>query len=55
MVEGGSKGKASGVLDAAADKVEELVGGRSERDDDEEREERPRRRPRQRATKERSE
>jgi hypothetical protein len=55
MMEGGAKGKTSGVLDAAADKVEELMGrGKSDDDEDEEREERPRRRPRQRA-RERSE
>lgn len=48
MMEGGAKGKTSGVLDAAVDKVEEILGGsrNGDRDDDEE----PvRRRPRQRA------
>jgi hypothetical protein len=43
VMEGGAKGKTSGVLDAAVDKVGELLGG-----NDEEREEAPRRRPRQR-------
>jgi hypothetical protein len=45
ITEGGAKGKTSGVLDAAAEKVgEALTSGR------EEREEAPRRRPRQRAS-----
>src|SRR3954464_14302673 len=51
IMEGGAKGKTSGVLDAAVDKVEELLGGN---DREEEREEAPRRRPRQR-TREREE
>jgi hypothetical protein len=58
MMEGGAKGKTSGVLDAAADKVESLMGRKSSDDDSDdgddgsengERAERPRRRPRQRA------
>ncbi|NWJ69648.1 gas vesicle structural protein GvpA [Pseudonocardia sp. ICBG1122] len=48
LMEGGAKGKTSGVLDAAADKVEQLMGGGKD-DDEDEREERPRRRPRQRS------
>jgi len=60
MMEGGAKGKTSGVLDAAADKVEDLMGRKKssndgDGDDEEERAERPRRRPRQRATRERAE
>lgn len=39
--EGGSKGKTSGMLEAAVEKVEDALGGRRE-----EREEAPRRRPR---------
>jgi hypothetical protein len=46
MMEGGAKGKTSGVLDAAVDKMEEVLGSR--REEREEREEAPRRRPRQR-------
>ncbi|MGI5132030.1 gas vesicle protein GvpJ [Pseudonocardia sp. CA-107938] len=51
MMEGGAKGKTSGVLDAAADKVEQLVGRKSDNGDgdDDGDEERPRRRPRARA------
>ena len=45
MMEGGAKGKTSGALDAAVDKVGELLGG----DSDSEHEEAPRRLPRQRA------
>ena len=53
ITESGAKGKSSGVLDAAADKVGELLGGgdRDEPDEDEEAdepEEQPRRRPRPR-------
>jgi len=62
MMEGGAKGKTSGVLEAAADKVEGLMG-RSKSDDDDDggddgndkNGERPRRRPRARATRERAE
>lgn len=51
VTEGGAKGKATGMLDAAVDKVEDvLTGGR----DDREREEAPRRRP-QRRVREREE
>jgi len=51
VTEGGAKGKTTGVLDAAVDKVEDvLTGGR----DDREREEAPRRRP-QRRVREREE
>jgi hypothetical protein len=51
MTEGGAKGKTSGVLDAAVDKVEDvLTSGREDR----EREEAPRRRP-QRRVREREE
>jgi hypothetical protein len=51
MTEGGAKGKTTGVLDAAVDKVEDvLTGGRDGR----EREEAPRRRP-QRRVREREE
>jgi hypothetical protein len=45
MMEGGAKGKTSGALDAAVDKVGELLGGN---DREEEREEAPRRRRPQR-------
>jgi hypothetical protein len=63
MVEGGSKGKTSGVLEAAADKVEDLMGRKKSNGDDADNgdgsngdDERPRRRPRQRAaTRERAE
>jgi hypothetical protein len=44
MTEGGAKGKTSGVLEAAVDKVEDILGGDR---DEREREEAPRRRPRQ--------
>jgi gas vesicle structural protein len=44
ITEGGAKGKTSGALDAAVDKVGELLGG----GDRDEKEEAPRRRPRQR-------
>jgi hypothetical protein len=47
ITESGAKGKSSGVLDAAADKVGQLLGG-GDRDEDEEPEEAPRRRPRPR-------
>jgi len=60
MMEGGAKGKTSGVLEAAADKVEDLMGRSKSSDDDgedgnDQNGERPRRRPRQRATRERAE
>jgi gas vesicle structural protein len=45
ITEGGAKGKTSGALDGAVDKIGELLGGGQDR---EEREEAPRRRPRQR-------
>jgi hypothetical protein len=44
VMEGGAKGKTSGVLDAAVDKMEEVLSSKRE-----EREEAPRRRPRQRS------
>ncbi|MEK6439504.1 gas vesicle protein GvpJ [Pseudonocardia sp. T1-2H] len=47
VMEGGAKGKTSGVLDAAVDKFEEVMTSRRE-----EREEAPRRRPRQRSREE---
>src|SRR5215204_2320235 len=43
MSEGGAKGKTSGVLEAAVEKVDEVIGSRRE---EREREEAPRRRPR---------
>jgi hypothetical protein len=46
-MEGGAKGKTSGMLDAAVDKFEEVMSSRRE-----EREEAPRRRPRQRSREE---
>ncbi|GEL23413.1 hypothetical protein PSU4_23670 [Pseudonocardia sulfidoxydans NBRC 16205] len=49
MMEGGAKGKTSGVLDAAVDKVEEVLGGNRNGDRDDEEDEPVRRRPRQRA------
>ncbi|GAA4693391.1 hypothetical protein GCM10023215_33310 [Pseudonocardia yuanmonensis] len=45
VMEGGAKGKTTGVIDAAVDKVEELLGGNNR---EEEREEAPRRRRPQR-------
>jgi hypothetical protein len=46
ITEGGAKGKTSGVLEAAVDKVENMLGsGREERAEPREREEAPRRRP----------
>lgn len=47
VMEGGAKGKTSGMLDAAVDKFEEVMSSRRE-----EREEAPRRRPRQRSREE---
>jgi hypothetical protein len=59
MMEGGAKGKTSGVLEAAADKVEDLMGRKKSSDSgdngDDGDEERPRRRPRARAARERAE
>jgi gas vesicle structural protein len=46
MSEGGAKGKTSGVLEAAVEKVDDLLGNRREERGREEREETPRRRPR---------
>jgi hypothetical protein len=51
MMEGGAKGKTSGVLDAAVDKVEELLGGNNDQEQEREREpvrRRPRQRPKER-------
>jgi gas vesicle structural protein len=48
MTEGGAKGKTSGVLDAAAEKVSEVLEGGRRREPEEEAE--PRRRPRQQST-----
>jgi hypothetical protein len=49
ITESGAKGKSSGVLDAAADKVGQLLGGGDhDEEEDEELEEQPRRRPRPR-------
>lgn len=51
MMEGGAKGKTSGVLEGAAEKVDDLLNkgrGRRERADDREEEPAPRRRPRPR-------
>jgi hypothetical protein len=49
ITEGGAKGKTGGVLDAAADKVGQLLGGGDdEEEEDEEPAEQPRRRPRPR-------
>jgi gas vesicle structural protein len=46
ITEGGAKGKTSGVLEAAVDKMENMLGsGREERAEPREREEAPRRRP----------
>jgi len=49
IMEGGAKGKTSGVLDAAVDKFEDVISGGGRRRDDDEEEQAPRRRPRQRA------
>ncbi|GAA0948694.1 gas vesicle protein GvpJ [Pseudonocardia zijingensis] len=48
MTEGGAKGKTSGVLDAAAEKVEEVLTPRGDEREPEEAPRRPRRRPRER-------
>ena len=48
ITEGGAKGKTSGVLDAAIDKVDGILSGGRNDDEDEEEEPAPRRRPRQR-------
>jgi len=50
ITEGGAKGKTTGMIDAAVDKVEELLGGN---DREEEREEAPRRRRPPQRTRER--
>jgi hypothetical protein len=48
ITESGAKGKTGGVLDAAADKVGQLLGGGDDEEEDEEPAEQPRRRPRPR-------
>jgi hypothetical protein len=49
VTEGGAKGKTTGMLDAAVDKVGDMLSGGGDEDDERaERVERPRRRPRQR-------
>lgn len=57
ITESGSKGKTSGVLEAAADKVGDMIGGgREERTEERaEREEAPRRRPARQRPREREE
>jgi gas vesicle structural protein len=56
ITESGSKGKTSGVLDAAVDKVGDMLGsGREERAEPQEREEAPRRRPARQRPRERGE
>jgi gas vesicle structural protein len=57
VTQSGSKGKTAGVLDAAVDKVEDMLGGgREEREPQEqEREEAPRRRPARQRPREREE
>jgi hypothetical protein len=56
ITESGSKGKTSGVLDAAVDKVGDMLGsGREERAEPQEREEAPRRRPARQRPREREE
>ena len=56
VTESGSKGKTAGVLDAAAEKVGDMLGGgRDERGESQEREEAPRRRPTRQRTREREE
>ena len=56
ITESGSKGKTSGVLDAAVDKVGDVLGsGREERAEPQEREEAPRRRPARQRAREREE
>jgi hypothetical protein len=56
ITESGSKGKTSGVLDAAVDKVGDMLGsGREERAEPQEREETPRRRPARQRPREREE
>jgi gas vesicle structural protein len=56
MTESGSKGKTAGVLDAAVDKVGDMIGsGREERAEQQEREEAPRRRPARQRPREREE
>lgn len=48
ITEGGAKGKTSGMLEAAVDKVDDVLSGRKNRDSEAEEEPQPRRRPRQR-------
>jgi hypothetical protein len=59
VTESGSKGKTSGMLDAAAEKVGDMLGGgreeREERAEPQEREEAPRRRPARQRPREREE
>ena len=59
VTESGTKGKTSGVLEAAADKVGDMLGGgreeREERAEPQEREEAPRRRPARQRSREREE
>jgi hypothetical protein len=56
ITESGSKGKTSGALDAAVDKVGDMLGsGREERAEPQEREEAPRRRPARQRSREREE
>jgi hypothetical protein len=56
VTESGSKGKTAGVLDAAVDKVGDMLGsGREERAEPQEREETPRRRPARQRPREREE
>jgi hypothetical protein len=56
VTESGSKGKTSGMLDAAVDKVGDVLsGGREERSEPREREEAPRRRPARQRPREREE
>ena len=48
ITEGGARGKTTGILDAAVDKVEDMLGnGREEREESPPRRRRPRQRPRE--------
>ncbi len=55
MTQSGSKGKTAGVLDAAVDKVGDMLGGGSDGREPQEREEAPRRRPARQRPREREE
>jgi hypothetical protein len=55
VTESGSKGKTAGMLDAAVDKVGDMIGGGRDEREPQEREEAPRRRPARQRPREREE